>query len=216
MTQSLFLLFLLLPQQSDVSRLAGHVPAAALPGVNAIIARASQDSLPTEPLVEKALEGGAKGAAPDLIVTAVGAEEARLRNARDLLRGSGAPAPYGMSEIQSVSLALARGLPARIISRVVGAVRDTAPGFALHAVADLSARGFGQDSSASLIVAALRTGLTGHRLLDVAAAADREVQRGSTRTQALAKVRAILPAVPPQPVPPGAMQGATRPKKGGG
>lgn len=216
MTQSLLLLFLLLPQQDAGSRLAGHVPAAALPGVNAIIARAAQDSLPTEPLVEKALEGGAKGVAPDLIVTAVGAEEARLRNARDLLRGAGAPGPYGMSEIQSVSLALARGLPGRIVSRVVGAVRDTAPGFALHAVADLSAHGFGPDSSASLIVAALRTGLAGHRLLDVAAAADREVQRGSSRMRALAKVRAILPAVPSQPVPPGAMQGATRPKKGGG
>lgn len=216
MSPSLLILFLLLPQQSDGSRLAGHVPAAALPGVNAIIARASKDSLPTEPLVEKALEGGAKGAAPDLIVTAVGAEEARLRNARDLLRDAGAPAPYGMSEIQSVSLALARGLPGRIVSKVVGAVRDTAPGFALHAVADLSAHGFEQDSSASLIVAALRTGLAGHRLLDVAAAADREVQRGSTRTQALARVRAILPAVPSQPIPPGAIQGARRPKKGGG
>ena len=216
MNPSLLLVLLLLPQQSDGSRLTGHVPAAALPGVQAIITRAAQDSLPTEPLVEKALEGGAKGAPPDMIVTAVGAEEARLRTARDLLRGAGAPGPYATSEIQSVSLALARGLPDRIVSKVVGAVRDTAPGFALHAVADLSAHGFSQDSSASLIVAALKTGLAGHRLLDVAAAADREVQRGSTRMQALVKVRAILPAIPSQRVPPGAMQGATRPKKGGG
>lgn len=216
MTPALFLFFLLLPQQNDGARLAGHVPQAALAGVHAIITRAEQDSLPTEPLVEKALEGGAKGAPPELIVTAVGAEEARLRTARDLLRTAGAPGPNRASEIQSVSLALARGLPERIVSKVLGAVRDTAPGFALHAVADLSAHGFGQDSSAALIVAALGTGLAGHRLLDVAAAADREVQRGNTRIQALVKVRAILPAIPPQPVLPGAMQGATRPKKGGG
>ena len=216
MTPTLVLLFLLLPQQNDGARLTGHVPQAALPGVHAIITRAEQDSLPTEPLVEKALEGGAKGASPEMIVTAVGAEESRLRTARDLLRGAGAPGPYHTAEIQSVSLALARGLPDRIVSKVLSAVSDSAPGFALHAVADLSAHGFAQDSAAALIVAALRTGLTGHRLLDVAAAADREVQRGSTRPQALAKVRAILPAVPAQPVPPGAMQGATRPKKGGG
>ena len=215
MTPALFLFFLLL-QQNDGARLAGHVPQAALAGVHAIITRAEQDSLPTEPLVEKALEGGAKGAPPEMIVTAVGAEAARLRTSRDLLRTAGAPGPYRTSEIQSVSLAMARGLPERIVSHVLSAVRDTAPGFALHAVADLSAHGFGEDSSAALIVAALRMGLAGHRLLDVAAAADREVQRGSTRMQALAKVRGILPAIPPQPVPPGAMQGATRPKKGGG
>jgi hypothetical protein len=211
MTPLLFLL-LLVPQQDD-GRLTGHVPPAALPGVHAIIARAAQDSIPTEPLVEKALEGSAKGAAPDLIVTAVGAEEARLRNARDLLRRSGTPGPYGTGELQSVSLALARGLPERIVAKVVSAVRDTSPGFALHAVADLTAHGFAPDSSAALIAAALSAGLSGHRLLDVAAAADREVQRGSTRTQALARVRSILPAVPSQPLPPGAMQGATRPKR---
>jgi hypothetical protein len=207
MMTHLLLLLLFLPQQND-GRLAGHVPAAALPGVRAIIARAAQDSIPTEPLVEKALEGGAKGAAPDLIVTAVGTEEARLRNARDLLRRAGTPGPYGTGE-----LAVARGLPERIVAKVVGAVRDTAPGFALHAVADLTAHGFVPDSSAALIVAALGSGLAGHRLLDVAAAADREVQRGSTRPQALARVRSILPAVPSQPVPPGAMQGAVRPKR---
>lgn len=208
----LLLLLLFLPQQND-GRLAEHVPAAALPGVRAIIARAAQDSIPTEPLVEKALEGGAKGAPADLIVTAVGAEDARLRSARDLLRRAGTPGPYGTGELQSVSLAVARGLPERIVAKVVGAVRDTAPGFALHAVADLTAHGFAPDSSAALIVTALGWGLSGHRLLDVAAAADREVQRGSTRPQALVRVRSILPAVPSQPLPPGAMQGAIRPKR---
>src|SRR5262249_23177149 len=70
---TLLLALLLLPQQND-GRLAGHVPAAALPGVHAIISRAAQDSLPTEPLIEKALEGGAKGVPAEMIVTAVGAE----------------------------------------------------------------------------------------------------------------------------------------------
>ena len=213
MTAPLFLMLLLLPQQSTDPRLAGHVPPAALPGVHAILARAAADSLPTEPLVEKALEGGAKGAPAEMIVTAVGAEEARLRTARDLLRRAGTSGPYRADVLQSVSLALARGLPERIVSRVAAAAGGRAPGLALHAVADLTAHGFAPDSSAALIVAALGTGLAGHRLLDVAAAADREVQRGSTRPEALARVRAILPAVPAQPLPPGAMQGATRPKR---
>ena len=200
------------PQQPD-ARLAGHVPAAALPGIQAAIARAAQDSLPTEPLVEKALEGGAKGASADLIVGAVNAEAGRLRNARDLLRRVGARPPYPARELESVSVALARGVPDPVVMRVVAAVRDTQPGFALHAVADLSARGFAPDSSADLIIAAVGDGMSEHRLLDVAAAAEREVQRGSTRAQALARIRSILPEVPPQPMPPGAMQGAIRPRR---
>lgn len=207
------LLLLLLPQQTDGGRLAGHVPPGALPGVHAIIVRATRDSLPTEPLVEKALEGAAKGASAELIVTAVGVEETRLRAARDLLRRAGVGGPYGARELEAVSLALARGLPERIVGGVAAAVGDSVPGFALSAVADLAAHGFLPDSSAALIVAALKAGLSGHRLLDVAAAADREVQRGSTRMIALARVRAILPGVPQQPVPPGVMQGATRPRR---
>ena len=214
MTVLPFLLALLL-QQQPAERLTGHVPPAALPGINAAIARAVQDSLPTEPLVEKALEGGAKGAPADRIVAAVNAEADHLRNARDVLRGAGAPAPYSARELESVSVALARGVPGAVVTRVVSAVRDTSPGFALHAVADLAAHGFAADSSADLIIAAAGAGMADHRLLDVAAAAERDVQRGSTRAQALAHVRSILPAVPPQPLPPGAMQGAVRPRKPG-
>jgi len=199
-------------QQPD-GRLEGHVPAAALPGIQAAIAKAVQDSLPTEPLIEKALEGGAKGASADLIVSAVNTEAGRLRGARDLLRHAGAPAPYSARELVSVSIALARGVPEPVVTRVVSAVKDSLPGFALHAVADLQARGFQPDSSADLIIAAVGAGMSAHRLLDVAAAAEREVQRGSTRPQALARIKSILPAVPPQPLPPGAMQGAVRPRK---
>jgi len=209
------LLLALLVQQDPAARLAGHVPAASLPGINAALARAVQDTLPTEPLVEKALEGGAKGAGADRIVAAVNAEADHLRNARDMLRRAGAPVPYSARELESVSVALARGVPDPVVARVVSAVHDTNPGFALHAVADLTARGFAPDSSADLIIAAAGAGMSDHRLLDVAAAAERDVQRGSTRAQALAHVRAILPAVPLQPLPPGAMQGAVRPRKPG-
>src|ERR1043165_2545496 len=42
-------------------RLEGRVPAAALPAIDSIIATAVAESLPTEPLIQKALEGSAKG-----------------------------------------------------------------------------------------------------------------------------------------------------------
>lgn len=210
MIYALFLLASLAVQSPD-ARLTGRVPQSALPGVHSLVSRAARDGLPTEPLVEKALEGGAKHITAERIVAAVAAEATRLRTARDLLRRAGVPGPYPAGELKAVSAALARGLPTPVVERVVGAVQDTAPAFGLHAVADLAEHGFAPDSAADLIVAATGAGLRGLRLLDVAAAAEREVQRGRTRGQALAQVRAMLPDVPAPAQPPGVVHGATRP-----
>src|SRR5256885_16027571 len=53
------------------TRLAGRVPAAAVPAIDSIIATAAAESLPTEPLVQKALEGGAKNIPADRLVNGV-------------------------------------------------------------------------------------------------------------------------------------------------
>src|SRR6266540_2486698 len=55
----------------SASRLAGRVPAAALPAIDSIIATAVAESLPSEPLVQKALEGSAKGIPADRLVSGV-------------------------------------------------------------------------------------------------------------------------------------------------
>jgi len=70
-------------------------------------------------------------------------------------------------------------------------------GFA-GAAADLIAHRFDPDSAADLLVDAHNKGLRDGRLLDVAVAADHELQRGGGRTpsEALAHVRALLPNVP--------------------
>jgi hypothetical protein len=72
------------------------------------------------------------------------------------------------------------------------------PGPALHAAADLIGHHFDPDSAADLLVEAHNKGLRGVRLLDVAVAADHELQRpgGRTPSEALAHVRAMLPNVP--------------------
>lgn len=204
-------LLLALALQAPDARLVGRVPQSAMPGVHTLLSRATRDGLPTEPLVEKALEGSAKHIPPDRIVAAVAAEATRLRTARDLLRRAGVTGPYRAGELKAVAAALARGLPTPVVERVVRAVQDTAPAFGLHAVADLTEHGFSPDSAADLIVAAAGAGLRGLRLLDVAAAAEREVQRGRTRGQALVVVRAMLPDVPAPTQPPGAVSRAMRP-----
>ena len=45
---------------NGTTRLPGRVPAAALPAIDSLIAAAAAESLPTEPLVQKALEGSSE------------------------------------------------------------------------------------------------------------------------------------------------------------
>jgi len=46
-----------LAAQSVRGRLEGRIPSAAIPAVDSLIQLAAQQGLPTEPLVQKALEG---------------------------------------------------------------------------------------------------------------------------------------------------------------
>ena len=157
------------------SRLAGRVPAAALPAIDSILATAVAESLPTEPLVQKALEGGAKGIPADRLVSGVRRGMLQLRDARILVARTvpGQPVPEG--HVAAVAAALARGLPPPIVERLLTVAPNEPPGPALHAAADLIAHRFNADS-----------------------AADRELQRGGGRTpsEALDRVRAMLPNVP--------------------
>lgn len=185
------------------TRLAGRVPAAALPAIDSIIAAAVAESLPSEPLVQKALEGSAKGIPADRLVSGVRRGLLQLREARVLVTRAvpGQPPPEG--HVAAVSAALARGLSPAIVERLLTAAPNEPPGPALHAAADLVAHRFNPDSAADLLVAAHNKGLRGVRLLDVATAADQELQRsgGRMRSDALARVRAMLPNVPAPAVP---------------
>lgn len=201
-----------LAAQSVRSRLEGRVPLAALPAIDSLVQQAAAEGLPTEPLVQKALEGGAKRVAAERILTAVRLKWAQLRDARSLLQRAGADPPLPAAELTVVATALERGLSRALVERLVGALPRASRGPALHAVADLVAHGFDGDSAAALIVNAAHAGLRGVRLLDVASAAVQEFQRGGTRSEALAHVRRELPNVPPPPTPaPGTARRARRP-----
>jgi hypothetical protein len=190
-----------LAAQSVQGRLAGRIPSEAVPTVDSLVQVARRDALPTEPLVQKALEGGAKQVPGPRIVAAVQVSLSQLRDARDLLlRAGDRPRPQP-GEVTTVAWALRRGLPAPVVERVVAALPQPPRAAAMHAVADLVAHRFDPDSAADLIIAAVQDGLQGERLLDVSTAALHEVQRGHTRGDAIAIVRMQLPAVPVAPRP---------------
>ncbi len=201
-----------LAAQSVRGRLEGRIPSAAIPAVDSLIQSAAQQGLPTEPLIQKALEGGAKHVAVSRIVVAVQLSLGQLRDARDLLLRAGDQPPVLPAELTTVAWALRRGLPAPLIERVVAALGRPPRAAAMHAVADLVAHQFDPDSAADLIIAAVQQGVPRERLLDVATAALQQVQRGHSRTEALAMVRRQLPNLPASSKPArGSVAGARRP-----
>lgn len=205
----------LLAAQSVGARLEGRVPAPAVGPVDSIARAAAESGLPVEPIVKKALEGGAKHAPPALIVAAAAQVADQLREARALLVGGDTVQPRP-KEIIAVAAALGRGLPPKLARRIVAAFPDEPPGSgggpALHAVADLVGHGFAQNAAVDLVVDAAHQGVRGLRLLDVATAAVHQLQRGRSHKEALALVRAELPDVPTPPTPSaGAFSRARRP-----
>jgi hypothetical protein len=198
--------------QTAHPRLVGRVPSAALPAIDALIAQAVAESLPSEPLVQKALEGGAKGIPADRLVNGVRRSLIQLRDARAILTRA-TPAREDLDgDVAAVAAALARGLSPSVVERLLAAAPAEPPGPVLHAEADLVAHRFDPDSAAGLLLAAEEMGLRGVRLLDVAVAASHELQRqgGRTPADALARVRAMLPDVPESPAPTAHPRTATR------
>src|SRR5207237_149891 len=94
--------------QSSRARLEGRVPGAAVPVLDSLVQRAVAEGLPTEPLIQKALEGGAKQVTASRIVAAVQLSLGQLRAARDLLIRAGDEPPVTRGHTHAEALALVR------------------------------------------------------------------------------------------------------------
>ena len=122
-----------------------------------IVDSARKSRLPTEPLIDKALEGTKKGADGDRIVSAVRGLFAELRTARAAL-GAGA----STDEINAGANALHAGLPMRNLAQLraasqhAGRTRVTLP---LTVATDLVARGVPVGVASDVILSLARAGL---------------------------------------------------------
>ncbi len=104
-----------LTAQGDVAaRLDRRVPPPVARAVTEIAAGAAARGLPVEPLVQKAIEGGAKRVAADRVIAAVRALATQLEGAAAALRASGIEHP-GAGVIEGGAEALSAGLDAEQI-----------------------------------------------------------------------------------------------------
>jgi hypothetical protein len=95
------------------SRLTGRLDDATAATVQQVVDSARRDGLPTEPLVQKALEGSTLGASGERIVAAVEALRGQLSRARDALGGDASEA-----ELTTAAGALRAGLPPAALRRL--------------------------------------------------------------------------------------------------
>lgn len=194
-------------QSDNAARARAGLDATAAARFDAALERARAQGLPTESIINKALEGIAKQVPAARIATAVEQRLAMLARARAALGPASQPAP----EISSVADAMQRGVDAG----AVRALRDQAPpeeriAVAVHVLADLADRGVPTDVALEVLGAWRQRGADPGELPDIPAGVDRLVKQGMPPAQAgsalAASIRAGLGAAgaPGRPAHPGA------------
>lgn len=165
-------------------RLAGRLPEPTRAQVAAIVDSARSAGVPADPLVNRALEGAAKGAGGERIVAAVRSLAAQLGEARAALGPSAAEA-----ELVAGAAALRAGAAPAFLARL----RREAPReplvVPLAVMADLVARGVPADTAARSVLALVRSGARDADLVAFRENVERDISLGAAGGAA-ASVRA--------------------------
>ena len=123
-----------------------RLDAAARPAVAALVDSARAASLPTEPLVQRALEGATKRASGEVIVAAVRRLAVDLGRAREALGSTASPA-----ELSAGAAALRAGASQTTLAELRHARREPLI-VPLAVLADLVASGVPVDSAAAAVL----------------------------------------------------------------
>jgi hypothetical protein len=128
------------PAAAQDPRLTARLDSVTRVQVEALVSSAHDQGLPTEPLVQKALEGASKGAPGPRIVTAVESTFADLRRAREAL-GQRA----SLDEIVAAAAAIRAGATPAMVAEIRRAGHGVAVPLAVFT--DLVAGGMGVDAA---------------------------------------------------------------------
>jgi len=136
------------PAHAQDPRLQGRVPEATRLEIGAILDSARARELPTEPLVDRALEGASKGAAPELILAAV----TRLADEMAAAREAMGPASSA-AEVVSGASALRAGARPEDLAYLRQLRGDQPLTVAAAVMADLVAVGVPADTAVAAVIA---------------------------------------------------------------
>jgi len=150
-----------LDAQANDDRLRGLFDPPTYASLHAVLDSARTAGLPTEPLIDKALEGSAKHASSDRIVTVVRDLSARLADTRRALGG------YGTAdELSAGTAALRAGISPATLADLRRLRHNEQVTIPLAVAAELVARGVRPDSASAQV---LRLAAAGARDIELAA-----------------------------------------------
>ena len=136
------------------ARLAARLDKPTLLAVNAIVDSARVSKLPTEPLVDKALEGAAKGSEGANIVSAVHQLSLRMGSARRVLGPASTP-----DEIKAAASAIGVGVSDRDLARLRAAAGKHPVTLPLAVLTDLIDRNVPIEAATNLVLQLARAGV---------------------------------------------------------
>jgi hypothetical protein len=173
-----------LAAQDVAARLEGRVPANVARAVQGMAQDARARGLPVEPLIQKAIEGGAKGVPADRVIAAVQLLAARLDEARSALRDAGIQDPTPET-LESGAYGLSAGLSARQV-RDLGRVSRPPydPALTLRVAATLTALGVPSERGLQLMEHMIKAGRGPGDLLDLPSEVQVGMARGATAAEA--------------------------------
>lgn len=160
-------------------RLVARLDKPTNVAVNAIVDSARVAKLPTAPLVDKALEGAAKGSDGPKIVTAVQQLKLRMTTARAVL-GPNASA----DEIKSASTAIEAGVSDRDLARVRAASGKRPVTMPLAVLTDLVGRQIDEQTATNLVIQLERSGVKDQELALFQRNVRADIERGADPTVA--------------------------------
>jgi hypothetical protein len=174
-----------LAAQGDVTaRLAGRVPPAVAAAVRVLADSAAARGLPADPLVDKAIEGGAKGVAPERVVAAVRLVFGELDAAAAAIRAGRVVIPDGET-IQAGAFALAAGMAGPQVTELVRLSSGPyAPAATLRVAGTLTALGVPAPQTVELVRETIQSGRSASDLLALPAKLQSRVARGASPAHA--------------------------------
>jgi hypothetical protein len=177
-----------LAAQDVAARLDGRVPTDVARAVQAIAEGARARGLPVELLLQKAIEGSAKGVPAERVVEAVRVLAGRLDEAQGALREAGIATP-GPEVVEGGAYALTAGLTASQVRELVRLSRPSYdPALTLHVAATLTALGVPPEQGLQVMERRIQARQDANQLLDLPNEVEVGMARGATPAEATREV----------------------------
>ncbi|HEX9705890.1 MAG TPA: hypothetical protein VGA20_11635 [Gemmatimonadales bacterium] len=196
-----------LQAQTEVAeRLRGRVPAEVVAAVERLAADAPK-GVPVDPLVQKAIEGSAKGVPAARVVAALEVLARRLESSLVALRGAGVDEPDA-GTVEAGAFALGTGIGERELGQLARLSRPPhTPEATLRVAGALAALGVPHAQTVELVAQAIDDGGSAADVVNLPAQVQAGIGRGLTPGQAASAVgqaaRSQRPAQPPRGPPEG-------------